>query len=188
MYTGLVNFTALFVFGVTGLLATFASHPFQWRRPEPVIHYIPFDPPGGATDKQLADAAYDLVKPPLAGPPPPGAKRNRNHDVEMTFYTPNGNTRVTVLENEKRLAITTHGLNAFQYLSTLHEMTPRNPSPDIRMRLWAWYNEAAIWSLVAMTLSGVYLWLATRPSHRWAQASLAVGTALCAPAGIAFRS
>ena len=30
MYTGLVNFTILFVFGVTGLLGTLATRPFQW--------------------------------------------------------------------------------------------------------------------------------------------------------------
>jgi hypothetical protein len=36
MYTGLVNFTILFVFGVTGLLGTLATRPFQWNRPAPV--------------------------------------------------------------------------------------------------------------------------------------------------------
>jgi hypothetical protein len=34
------------------------------------------------------------------------------------------------------------------------------------MRLWTWYNEFSIWSLIGMSLSGVYLWLASRPRYR----------------------
>ena len=187
MYTGLVNFTVLFVFGVTGLLGTLATRPFQWNRPEPVTGYVDFTPPAGLTDKELADRVYEQLRLPMAGPVPPVVKRNRDHDVEMTFYTPNGMRQVTVLEKENRVRVVKHGLNAFQYLSTLHETTIRNASSDLRVRLWAWYNEAAIWSLIGMALSGVYLWLATRPRYRWAQAAFTAGTGLFAALWIALR-
>ncbi|MCG6924557.1 MAG: hypothetical protein LJF30_04495 [Acidobacteria bacterium] len=49
-------------------------------------------------------------------------------------------------------------------------------SSDLRVRAWAWYLELSIWSLLLMALSGVYLWLSTRPRHRWARVSLVVGT------------
>lgn len=187
MYTGLVNFTILFVFGATGLLATLAARPFQWNRPAPVTEYMAFTPGPGLTDKQLADSVYDLLRPPLAGPVPPVVRRNRDHNVELSFYTPNGLRRVTVLERENRVKVVREGLNVLQYLSTLHETTIRHPSTDIRVRLWAWYNEAAIWSLIAMALSGVYLWLATRPRYRWGQAAFAAGAGLFMVLWIVFR-
>ena len=187
MYTGLVNFTVLFVFGVTGLLGTLATRPFQWNRPAPVTDYVDFTPPPGLTDKELADRVYERVKLPMTGPVPPVVRRNRDHDVEITFYTPNGSRQVTVLEKESRVRVVKQGLNAFQFLSTLHETTIRNASNDLRVRMWAWYNEAAIWSLTLMAVSGVFLWLATRPRYRWAQAAFATGTGLFVALWIALR-
>jgi len=43
------------------------------------------------------------------------------------------------------------------------------------VRLWAWYNRFAIWSLIAMAITGTYLWLASRPRYRVAQYSFAGG-------------
>jgi hypothetical protein len=52
------------------------------------------------------------------------------------------------------------------------------PHPDLLIRMWAWYTEFAIWSLLFMPVTGVYLWLASRPRHRWAQFSFAAGSGL----------
>jgi len=49
---------------------------------------------------------------------------------------------------------------------------------DWRTGAWAWYNHFASWSLLAMAVSGLYLWLASRPGYRIAHYSLASGAAI----------
>ena len=46
------------------------------------------------------------------------------------------------------------------------------------MQSWAYYNELAMWSFIAMIATGTYLWLSRRARHRWAMASLAAGVAV----------
>ncbi|MBI3679538.1 MAG: hypothetical protein HY235_04000 [Acidobacteria bacterium] len=58
----------------------------------------------------------------------------------------------------------------------MHETHIRNRSADWRMRLWTYYIELSIWALIVMSLTGVYLWLASRPGFRWAQLFFAAGT------------
>ena len=43
--------------------------------------------------------------------------------------------------------------------------------------MWGFYNELSTWAFLFMTISGVYMWLATRPKIRWAQLSF-VGMAV----------
>ena len=50
--------------------------------------------------------------------------------------------------------------------SRRHTLTPASIA-------WGLYNELATYAFLFMTLSGVYLWLATRPRLRWAQLSFA---------------
>jgi hypothetical protein len=38
------------------------------------------------------------------------------------------------------------------------------------------YNEVAIFALIFLSLSGLYLWLSSRPRHRLAQLSFFAGT------------
>jgi len=56
----------------------------------------------------------------------------------------------------------------------MHTVTDLKQS-DRRMQLWAWYNHFAIWSLIAMSVTGVYLWLASRPRYRIAHYSFLGG-------------
>ncbi|MEO7650632.1 MAG: hypothetical protein ABIZ80_09195, partial [Bryobacteraceae bacterium] len=51
---------------------------------------------------------------------------------------------------------------------------------DWRIRAWTWYNEFSIWALIAMSVSGVYLWLATRPFFGPARWAFAIGTGIFA--------
>ena len=82
----------------------------------------------------------------------------------------------SVLEDEDRLRIETRPASTYQFLAHLHELAPSRAAPDLRLQAWAWYIELSIWSLMLMALSGVYLWLASRPRHAWAWASLVVGS------------
>ncbi len=178
MYAGLFSFTALMVYGVAGLDGTASPPPGQPEAEAPAIEFLPFNPAGAAGDKAAADAVYELLKPPLAGPIPDWAiHRNGANDLELDFYSPNGMTRATVLEKEGRLRIERRRVRVWGFLNNIHGMTPGEYQKDIRLKLWTWYNEAAMWSLTGMVLSGVYLWLASRPGWRAAQLTFAVGSA-----------
>ena len=48
------------------------------------------------------------------------------------------------------------------------------------MQLWADYNEFAMWCLMAMTASGIALWLMAYAHDTFARVSLAAGIALFA--------
>ena len=177
MYTGLLTFSALIVFGIAGVHATLDA-PGRRHRPEAKIEHVDFVVPGNLTDKQLADRVYETLKPPLAGPL---RKRALRHDKQgnlvLPFHTVNGSRKVAVLERENRLRVETKQASLGQTLNALHATVPRWASPDLRIRLWAYYMEMAIWALIGMALSGVYLWLAARPGSRWGQVSFGAGSA-----------
>jgi uncharacterized iron-regulated membrane protein len=178
MYTGLLNFSILLVFGVTGLLATMQPAPEKRVRPEPQVRLVDFTAPPGLDDKEVAARVWESLTP-LARPAPPGAvRRDRDNNLTMTFYTPNGPQAVTVLEKENRLRIESRRNDLWHYLGVLHETTSSNRADDWRTRLWGYYNEFSIWSLIGMAASGVYLWLASRPGFRWAQYSFAAGVGI----------
>ena len=176
MYTGLLNFTILVIFGIVGLSATFLPRPAQRSQPEREVRYLDFTAPGGLDDRQLADHVYEELKLPLTKPAPEWAvQRDSDNNPTANFYTPGKMYYTTVLEKEARLRVETAPYDTWAFLMHLHEMTPRNANPDWRTQLWAYYVEFSIWSLIGMALSGVYLWLASRPGFRWAQLSFAAG-------------
>jgi hypothetical protein len=178
MYLGLLNYVSITVFGIAGLSATFEPGP---RRPQPSAEarVEPFTVPPNASDKEVADAVYQAVHFPLSNPIPKGAlRRNPENELVLNFYTLNGLYKVTVLEKENRLLIEPNRNNIVRFLDAMHSVTQANQSRHLLVRLWGWYNEFAIWSLIAMSVSGVYLWLASRPRYRWAQISFAAGTAV----------
>ena len=43
---------------------------------------------------------------------------------------------------------------------------------------WGYYNEFSLYAFLFMTISGVYMWIATRPGLRWAQISFGGMSAL----------
>ena len=177
MYTGLLTFSALIVFGVAGVHATLRA-PEQHRRSETKIEHVNFAVPGNLTDKQLADRVYETLKPPLARPLEKWALRHdARGNLVLPFYTVNGLRTVTVLEKENRLRVETKRASLAETLNSLHGTVPRWAAPDLRIQLWAYYMEMAIWALIGMTLSGVYLWLAARPGSRWGQVSFGAGSA-----------
>lgn len=171
-YAGLVSFTAFIVYGIAGVRATFSIA--QPARPAGVRE-VEFVAPDGMTDEELADHVGRTLDLPLTGEPY-GVRRDAAQHLQMTFYTPNGPRRVTVLENEHLVRIASDHPRLLSFLSNLHSTTTGNAAPRFLTRAWAWYNEIAIWSLILMSVSGMYLWLASRPGHRLAQISFAAGS------------
>jgi hypothetical protein len=174
MYLGLVNCAILATYGIAGLAAALGPHPRP--RPEAVIETRAYTVPPNLSDVEAAAAIQQFLGETLANPAPAYAvRRNREGNLAFDLYSVNGPVGVTVLEGERQLRLERRR-NAFvYYLSNLHATTLASRAPDLRIRLWAWYNEFAIWSLIAMALSGLYLWLATRPRFGWAQLSFVAG-------------
>lgn len=176
MYAGLLSFTALIVYGVSGLYTT--SQPSWGERPYPdtTFREVPFVVPEDATDKQVADAVYHALDMPLTGPLWDWAiKRDDDQNLFLNFYTINGFRKVTVLEGEGLLRIESSRTNLAQFLNGAHSTTLQWASPRFLVQAWAWYNEVAIWALMLMASSGVALWLLTRPKYVPALAAFAFG-------------
>ena len=174
MYLGLLCWSILFVYGIAGLTATVLhSGPPGPHFQSSSVRTESFVSPPNLTDKQEADAVWATLKIPLTGPPPAYAiQRDHQNNLVVSFWTTNGPTDVTVLEQQKQLRVESHRNTVWGYLNNLHSTTLRDQPYDWRIRLWACYNEFAIWALLAMALTGVYLWLSSRPRHLLAQVSV----------------
>ena len=119
---------------------------------------------------------YQFLNLPLTAPLPNFAiRRNANNDLVLDFYTPNGLRRAVVLEKERHIRLETQRSTLAAYLNNLHATTLNARSPDWRVRWWTYYNEFSVWSLIGMSVSGVYLWLASRPRYRPARWTFVVG-------------
>lgn len=179
MYAGLLSFTAFVVYGLTGLYVTVRPAPADRPAWPTTSQTLPFESPGGMTDKQLADHILSALDLPQAGPIPEWAlRRDPDGHLLLNFYSLTGLTRVTVLEAEGALRLEKESPGAGQFVNALHATTINTTSRSSLVRAWAWYNELAIWSLLLMTVSGLYLWVATRPRHRWARLAFAAGLLL----------
>jgi hypothetical protein len=179
MYAGLLNFTVLMIFGIIGVVATVLPPAPEREKPPPTVEIREFPIPGGMSDRQLADHIYASLQIALTGPAPDYALgRDGQNRLRFRLGTPARLHTIVVLEGQDKIQITTQPHDFWQYLFHLHEMTPGWGPPGLVNRLWAFYMEFSIWSLIVMALSGVYLWLASRPRHRWAQVSFAAGSAI----------
>jgi len=177
MYLGLLSLTILLVFGIIGTAETFMPAYENRPRPTPQVSYENFTVPANQTDEQVLHGAWESLKLPMTSPPPRFTiRRDGDKNLTTTFYTPNGYTRVTVLEKENRLKLEDHRNSWVQYFNSLHATTIRHPARDLRITLWKLYNEFSVWTLILMSVTGPYLWLASRPGHRWAQIFFGAGT------------
>ena len=177
MYVGLLNLTILLVFGVTGLTATFEHAPADRPKPSPEVRYEDYSPPPNSTDKQVADNIHQTRITGFAHPIPEWAlKRDKEKNLQLDFYSPNGMRRVIVLEKENKIRIENNPVGIWDFMSRMHATTMRANAIDWRMQLWTYYTEFSIWSLIVMALGGVYLWLASRPSYKWAIVSFVAGS------------
>ena len=174
MYMGLLVWSALLVYAIAGLQATGLVRPADRPRPAPETSYLDFTTPPNAPDSEVVKAAWEAMGITMAGPPG-NPRRDNQQNLTFTAYSVNGPSRATVLENEKRIRVERMRSPIWGFFDSLHGMTPRNRAPDIRITLWKYYNEFALWCLSLMVLSGSWLWLASRPGYLWAQVSLGIG-------------
>jgi hypothetical protein len=187
IYAGLLTFTQLMIYGFAGLAATAQAAAERPKVPHTIRH-VPFTPPASASDKEVADAVYRELQLPLTRPMPLFAiKRNSANDLQLDFYNINGIYRVVVLERENRLRIEEIRNSLAIFLEDMHAITINDSQAPRLIRAWAFYNELAIWCLLAFVVSGVYLWLTAQARTWWAWGSLMSASAAFAALWMVFR-
>jgi hypothetical protein len=187
IYAGLLTFVQLAIYGVAGLVA---STQRGLVRPAVVqeTRFVPFTAEASATDKQVADAVFRVLQLPLTRPMPDWfLRRTAENDLLLDFYNINGIWRVVVLERENRLRIDRIRNSAWLFLADVHAATTGDSAAPRLVRLWALYNEMAMWCLLAFCCSGVYLWLSAQARSWWAWGCLLVGPTAFAGLWSAFR-
>ena len=180
IYLGLLSFSHFIVYGIAGLTA---SSQRSLERPKIPMNarYELFTAPPNSTDKQVADAVYKQLQLPFTRPMPDWyLRRTPENDLLLDFVNINGIYRVTVLEKEQRVKVEEIRNSTWLFLEDIHAGTGRDPEAAPLLRAWGYNNEFAMWSLLAMAVSGAYLWLASRPKLRWAQVCLVMSTAALA--------
>ena len=163
------------VYGIAGLVA--ALYPGGERPKEPQsIRYVPFTVPPSSTDKEVAALVYKSLNLPMARPVPDWYLRHTadNH-LLLDFYNINGIRRVVILEAEGRLRLEQIHNSVWLFLEDIHAATPGDGGAPWLVHLWACWNELAMWTLLAFSISGLWLWLASRPQDAWAWILLASG-------------
>ncbi len=167
IYSGLLSFTGFTVWGIVGVWASFIPAPGERTRRAPEIRTIEFQVDGSATDQEITDAMIVASGLPFIEP---GRKAIRDTEgrLEVRYLTPNGTRRILLLENENLIRVEQTRSPLAGFLNLMHMQTIRHHNPGWEVQLWGAYNQFSLWAVVFMTVSGVYMWLATRPGMRWA--------------------
>ncbi len=173
MYTGLFNFSLLLVLGLAGLVVTAEAPDIFAKGHPPVVSTRAFAAPPSASDKEVGQIIARELSPPNSGPP--YVHRDASHELVADFYGPNGLVRATLLEPPGELRVETYRNSIWRFFDNVHATTIRDQSTSPTVRGWAWYIECCIWSMIFMTLSGVWLGVSARWQFRWSRVALASG-------------
>jgi hypothetical protein len=152
VYAALLTLVNLLVYAMAGIAPRALPAAVVWEQP--------FTVQPGETDRAVAERVVTLLNLSLATPV---HNFNIGHDrsgrLMLDFYHANGRHKITVFED--RLHIENSRAAFARYLSTLHVTTAAFRSGDARMTWWSWYNEFAMWTLIVMLATGVWM-LVTR--------------------------
>jgi hypothetical protein len=173
IYAGLFTFSQLLIYGIAGIVATLQPSAERPKQPR-ATRYVPYSVPASASDKDVALGVFRQLNLPLTRPIPDWfLRRTPDNHLLLDFYNINGIYRVVVLEDEQRLRVEEIRNSTAIFLEDMHAITAGDTEAPMLLRLWATWNEAGIWCLLGFCVTGVWLWLSTRPRFVWAWAALA---------------
>ena len=177
IYAGLLSFVGFAVWGIVGIWASFAPAPADRPIRQADVRLVDFLVDASATDQQVTDAMIEASGLPFIQP---GRKADRDSQgrLQIRYLTPNGARRIVLLEpqNQIRIERTLSPLGGF--LNLMHMQTLWIHNPGWEVQLWGAYNHFSLWSAVFLSVSGIFMWLATRPGLRWAQWAITLGAAV----------
>jgi len=171
-YLGLLNLSFLLIFGLTGVHLALHRPGEAALAPQAVRFEDYTAPPSVMDDHDLAERIRRRLRIAAVSW---NTYRDQSNDLVVDYYTHRGPWRVTALEKEHRLRVAVLRENGWGFINNLHATENRDVA-DWRVKLWTFYNEFALWSLMAMALTGLFLWLSSRPRFRPAQWALALGS------------
>lgn len=174
MYAGLMTFWALLVFGLAGSYVTFRAD--KRTAPKHEAKTVKFETKAGATDREVVDQMRDQLGFVSTRPVPDRViHRDGAGHLAITLLSPNGWVEVIWLHESAEAVVTEIPFSVGEYLNQMHSASPLVRGAPMRM-LWSVYTELSIFTLLFLVLSGIYLWLTSRPKLWWAQASFVAGT------------
>jgi hypothetical protein len=179
LHTGLASSTALVLFAVAGLDATFRDSSAHYDRPPDEVRWVEFAAPPDLEEDELVRRVHAALDFALSEPVPAFARhRDADGHLVLPHYSLNGRRDAVVLPEEGRLRVDVWHADAIAFLSQLHAVTLRVPprGVDWRVVLWSLYVELSIFALFAFVASGAWLWWTSRPRHRLARAALLAGS------------
>lgn len=174
MYAGLLNFSMLAIFGLAGLVVTFRAPDIMHSGLPPQTTSIDFTAPPELSDPQVGRLIAQRVGTPAhAGEP--YVHRDESNRLAVDFYSVNGLVRATLHEESNRVEVQTYRNSVWRFIDNVHTATISDRSTDPAVRAWTWYIELAIWSLIAMCVSGIWLGVASRWRFAWTRIALVAG-------------
>jgi len=176
MYAGLLSFLGLTVWGVVGVESAFREAPEERSHVEAAIRHVDFTVPDDIADPELAQLMVDAAQMPAITNAPRHVRDDQNR-LSMNYFSVNGRRRLVLLEDEAKIRIEETPVDIWGFLSTAHINTLFHSRPAWQLKFWGAYNEMSLLSVIFMAVSGVYLWLATRPRLAWAGWTLGAGCA-----------
>jgi uncharacterized iron-regulated membrane protein len=169
MYAGLLTLTALVVWGIAGIHAIFLPPPGGYQPPEiSEVRELPYEAAGNLDDKELAAQIYTFVDIPLAGGHY-NIHRDPEQNLKFFVFTVSGRREITYLEDRQAVRVEVRQNTLMEFLSSMHTSNSHRGPKVLAAQMWGIYNEFSTWAFTFMTLSGVYLWLASRPGLLWAR-------------------
>lgn len=172
-WAGLLTFSAFVVWGVTGIHAVFLPAAGEFT-PPPVssVREMAFQAPGDLDDQELSQAIFEAAEIPLAGGRY-NVHRDENLNLAFNVFTINGGRELTYYEDRGVVEIAHRKNSLWSYFSSMHTAHSNRHQLVPAASAWGYFNEMATWAFLFMTISGVYMWIATRPFLTWARLSLA---------------
>lgn len=176
IYAGLVSFAALALFGVVGLYASFEQDIGGEVETLKTGFALPPDSAGreemwAVADEVVARFGFTHTTPVrdwMIHHPEPG------HYV-VDFYSQSGEGKAEIDLDAGTAKVRKTTYSTGRYLVEMHAVLPvHRPAPLVL--LWSSYMQLTTVALTFLAVSGIYLWLATRPRHRWGRIAFAVGS------------
>jgi hypothetical protein len=171
MYAGLQATVALFLFCLSIIVITFPV------KPEPQSSELTYAGPQTRDSLEMARSLHAEF----------GGKSEKlpqswmvtegdSGPLSIQYYSPNGHRTVLFDRHSKAVRIIASPSGVSRFLEYMHEEHVGRRDWSDSAWLWAWslYMELSIIALFTLPVTGIYIWLSSRPDQRWAQSSLAV--------------